>query len=152
MATVSSGVYPVWENAFKVGTEGISSADEQMVTIADMETFSLSIDANNEEWSPFDAKGWMRRLNTGKGFSITLSGKRHIGDAGNDYLANLAWKTGTNCNTKVAWEFPSGAKLEFNAVVNVTNVDGGESRNVAPLEVELLSDGAPTYTPAPESV
>ena len=41
MATVTSGVYPVFNNVFKIGTKGRSSTAEDMKTIADCETFSL---------------------------------------------------------------------------------------------------------------
>lgn len=143
-----TGVYPVFENKFKIGTGGRASTTEQMVTIAEMESFSVSIDGNVEEWSPMDMEGWLRRMVTGKSLSISLSGKRNIGDAGNDYVADSAWKTGAGCESKFEWEFPSGAKLTFDCVVSVTNPGGGDSRNVAPLEFEVLSDGKPTYAPA----
>ena len=141
-----TGVYPVWENKFKISTGGRSGAT--MATIADLETFSVAIDGNVEEWSPMEMEGWLRRMVTGKALTISLSGKRNIGDPGNDYVANNAWATGAGCESKFEWEFPSGAKLEFNCVLNVTNPGGGDSRNVAPLEFEVMSDGKPTFTPA----
>lgn len=141
-----TGVYPVWENKFKISTSGRSTP--ALVTIADLETFSIAIDGNVEEWSPMDAEGWLRRMVTGKSLTISLSGKRNIGDPGNDYVANNAWKTGADCETHFEWEFPSGAKLAFDCVLSVTNVGGGDSRNVAPLEFEVLSDGKPTFTAA----
>lgn len=141
-----TGVYPVWENKFKISTTGRTSPAYAL--IADMENFSVSIDGNVEEWSPMEAEGWLRRMVTGKSLKISLSGKRNIGDAGNDYVANNAWNTGAGCETAAEWEFPSGAKLTFNCVLNVTNPGGGESRNGAPLEFEVLSDGKPTFTAA----
>lgn len=95
-----------------------------------------------------DMEGWLRRVVTGKALTISLSGKRNIGDAGNDYVAEKAWCTGVDCETHFEWEFPSGAKLDFDCVLNVTNPGGGDSRNVAPLELEVLSDGKPNYTAA----
>ncbi len=80
MALVESGVYPVFNNKFKIGTKGRESADEDMKTVADMTTFSVSIDGNVEEWTPMTTEGWKRRLVTGKGVSISLSGKRNVGD------------------------------------------------------------------------
>lgn len=143
-----TGVYPVFENKFKIGTKGRSGEAADMATIAEMESFSVSIDGNVVEWSPMDMEGWLRRMVTGKALTISLSGKRHIGDAGNDYVADSAWGTGTSCESKFEWEFPSGAKLSFDCVISVTNPGGGESRDVAPLEFEVLSDGKPAYTPA----
>ena len=143
-----TGVYPVYENQFKINSSGRSNETTGMVAIAEMESFSVSIDGNTQEWSPLNAAGWMRRMVTGKSLTITLSGKRHVGDAGNDYLASKAWSTGADCNSQFEWTLPSGAKLKFDCVINVTNPGGGESRDVTPLEVEILSDGKPVFTPA----
>ena len=48
MANVTSGVYPVFDNVFKIGTKGVDSEDVDMKTIADCETFSLSM---TESWA-----------------------------------------------------------------------------------------------------
>lgn len=112
-----------------------------MAAIAELETFEVSIDGNTVEWSPMEMQGWLRRM---------VTGKRCLGDAGNDYVAQSAWTTGDGCASKFEWEFPSGAKLAFDCVLNVTNPGGGESRDVAILEVEVMSDGKPTFTPALE--
>ena len=144
-----TGVYPVFENKFKIGKSGRSSADGDMVIIKDLETFSVSIEGNVAEWRPMEEQGWVRRMVTGKALTITLSGKRDVGDPGNDYVADSVWSTGTGCDTKFEWEFPSGAKLTFNCVISVTNPGSGDSTNVAGLEFEVQSDGKPTYTPAP---
>ena len=143
-----TGVYPVFENKFKIGTKGRTSIDEDMKAVSGLETFSVEIDGNVEEWTPMEAEGWKRRMVTGKSLTITLSGKREIGDEGNDYIADNAWGTGTTCESKFEWEFPSGAKLAFDCVISVTNPGGGDSRNVAGLEFDVMSDGKPTYTPA----
>ncbi len=72
-----TGVYPVYENQFKIDkTGGTGATAENLVTIADMESFSVSIDGNVEEWKPFDQEGWTRRLVTGKALTVSVSGKR----------------------------------------------------------------------------
>lgn len=69
MGTVTTGVYPVFDNIFKIGTKGANSVDPtDMKTIADCETFSMSMDNNIEEWTPMTTEGWIRRMMTGKGF------------------------------------------------------------------------------------
>ena len=143
-----SGVFPVYNLKFKIGTKGKASTEEDMAIIADMETFSISIDGTVEEWTPMDTAGWARALMTGKKFTVGLNGKRNVGDKGNDYVANTAWKDGLDCSTKGEIEFPDGAKLTYNCVINVKNVGGGDSTNVAPLEFDMQGDGKPTYTPA----
>lgn len=143
------GVYPCYKNQFSVDkTGGDGTTAENVVTIADMESFSVSIDGNVEEWNPYDMEGWTRRLVTGKSVTISASGKRNVGDEGNDYIAGLALKEGTDCNTTLVWNFPSGAKLIMPCVVNVTEWGADESRSVAPLAADFMSDGKPTFTPA----
>lgn len=145
MPKITSGVYPVFNNEFKIGTKGIESTPEQMVTIADLETFSVSIDNNIEEWTPMTTEGWVRRLQTGKGFSISLNGKRNIGDAGNDYVASKMFATGRDVETKFEWTMPSGLKVEFDCVLNISSA-GGDSTNVDVLEFEVMSNGKPIVT------
>ena len=148
MATITSGVYPVFNNIFKIGTKGRESTAEDMKTIADCETFSMSMDNNVEEWTPMTTEGWIRRMQTGKGFSISISGKRNVGDDGNDYVASKLFATGQAVETKFEWEFADGTTVSFNCIISVSNAGTGDSTNVAPLEFEVMSDGAPTITPA----
>ena len=145
MAKITSGVYPVFNNEFKIGTNGTESTTEEMVTIADLETFSVSIDNNIEEWTPMTTEGWVRRLQTGKGFSISLNGKRNIGDAGNDYVASKMFATGRDVETKFEWTMPSGLKVEFDCILNISSA-GGDSTDVDVLEFEVMSNGKPTVT------
>lgn len=146
MARIQSGVYPVFENEFKIGSKGKDSTASDMVTIADLENFSVALDNGIQEWTPMTTQGWIRRLQTGKGFSITLSGKRNIGDAGNDYVAGLMFKSGQDVNSKFEWIMPDGTTVAFDCVVNISSAGGG-STDVDVLEFEVMSDGAPTVTP-----
>lgn len=146
MAKITSGVYPVFENEFKIGIKGKASTTEEMKTIADLENFSVALDNNVQEWTPMTTQGWVRRLQTGKGFSITLSGKRNVGDDGNDYVAGLMFKSGQDVNSKFEWIMPDGTSIAFDCVVNISSA-GGASTDVDVLEFEVMSDGAPTVTP-----
>ena len=148
MATVTSGVYPVFNNIFKIGTKGKISTEQDMKAIADCETFSLSMDNNVEEWTPMTTEGWIRRMQTGKGFSISISGKRNVGDEGNDYVASKLFATGADVETNFEWEFADGTKVSFDCIISVSNAGTGDSTNVAPLEFEVMSNGKPTVTPA----
>lgn len=142
-----TGVYPCYENQFKIDTSTTGAAT--MSTIADCETFSVSFDNGVEEWTPFETEGWVRRLMTGKGITISVTAKRNVGDAGNDAVAALAFKGGRNVEKDFEWTFPDGAKVAFKgAVISVTNNGSGDSTAVAPLEFEVMSNGKPTYTPA----
>lgn len=153
MATEFKGVFPVNEMDFKIDKSSVSSratspSDSDYVTIADMESASISVDTGVETWNPLEAKGWQRALATAKSITISMSGKRNIGDPGNDYVASKLLKNGQACNTTYKITFPNGDTLVVPSVIQVKSVAGADSTNVAPLEVDLVSDGKPTYTEA----
>ena len=148
MSETTGKVYPVHNNKFKFGTNGLDSTEDQMVMPKDLENFAPTIDGTVEEWYAMDAEGWAKAAMTGKKLSFAFKGKRSVGDPGNDYIAGLAWKFGQDVMTKFEWEMVSGAKLSCDIVVNVTTPGGGDSTNIDSLEFETISYGKPTFTPA----
>ena len=146
MPGTTTGVYPCYENQFQIDT---GSGTAAMSNIKDCESFSVSFDNGVEEWTPFDTEGWVRRLLTAKGVTITVTAKRHVGDAGNDEVAGIAWVNGRSAERDFQWTFPDGTTVKFeDAVINVTNIGAGDSTAVAPLEFDIMSNGKPTVTPA----
>lgn len=140
-----TGVYPCYENQFQVKTGSSGS----YANIADMTGFSVAFDNGVQEWNSFDQKGWVSRLGTTKSVTITVTGKRNVGDTGNDFIADLALKNGRDLYADFKWTFPDGTSVEFtNAVINVTSNGTGETGDVAPLEFEVMSNGAPKVTEA----
>ena len=148
-----SGVFPVNEVDFKIDTssETERSKSPSYATIADMESASIAIDTGVETWTPLETEGWQRALATAKSATISMSGKRNIGDTGNDYIAGKLLKNGQSCNSTYQITFPNGDKLEVPCVIQVKSLVGADSTNVAPLEFDLISDGKPTYTEASQS-
>jgi hypothetical protein len=147
-ADKKTGVYPCYENQFQIDT-ATSGSQSVMKNIADCETFGVAFDNGVEEWTPFETEGWTKRLMTAKSVTISVTGKRNIGDAGNDAVAALAWKNGRNVEKDFQWTFPDGTVVLFeDAVINVTNIGAGDSTGVGALEFEVMSNGKPTVTPA----
>lgn len=142
---ISSGVFPCYENQFKVNTGTVSTP--VWSTIADCETFEVSLDNNVEEWTPFEQGGWVRRLVTGKGVTLTVTAKRNIGDTGNDFIAGLTFANGRDAEAGFQWNMPDGTVVEFaDAVIGVTNNGGGDATNVGALEFTVQSNGKPTIS------
>ena len=148
-STAVTGVYPCYKNQFQVEVPGSGSTAATYKSIADLESFSVSFDNGVEEWNPFEHDGWVRRLLTSKSVTISVTGKRNVGDAGNDFIASLAFKDGRDTEANFKWTFPDGTVVEFaGCPINVTELGSGESTNVGPLAFEVLSNGKPTVTPA----
>ena len=146
MPNAKTGVFPCYENQFKIGAAG---ANPPSTAIANCEEFSVSFDNGVEEWTAFENEGWKSRLMTAKGITVSVKAKRTIGDTGNDMVAGMSHLNGTSAQANFLWTFPDGSTLLFaNAVISVTSNSGGASTNVAPLEFEVMSNGKPTYTAA----
>lgn len=141
-------VYPVHNNKFKFGINGLESTADEMLMPADLTNFAPTIDGTLEEWFAMDAEGWAKAAVTGKKLSFSFQGKRSVGDAGNDYIAGLFLTMGKEAMTKFEWEMVSGAKLEFDCVINVTTPGGGDTTNLDTLEFECICYGKPTFTSA----
>ena len=143
--STTTGVFPCYENQFAVDVS--STATPNWKSIADCETFEVAFDNGVEEWTPFESEGWVRRLMTAKSVTITVSAKRNIGDAGNNFIAGLAFENGRDAEVGFKWTFKDGTEVIFTgSPINVTALGSGDSTAVAPLEFEVLSNGQPTVT------
>lgn len=143
MPETFTGVYPCYKNQFKIGTVGAQTLN----TIADMESFSVTFSDGVEEWNTFENNGWKSRMKTAKDVTVSVSGKRKVGDTGNDFVAGLAFKNGRESEADFEWTFPDGTVVKFpSSVINVTALGSADSTGVAPLEFEVLSNGEPTVT------
>lgn len=148
MGKINSGVYPCYENEFLVG-----ATKETATLISEMESCSVSIDNGVETWTPFTAEGWQSALQTAKAITVSVAGKRDIGDAGNDFVAGKAFVNGQKAYGYFCWNLPDGTQVEWDkAVYSVTNVSAGDSTGVAPLEFDVNSNGKPTITKSNISV
>lgn len=147
MATITVGQYSVSNCTVKIKTSAASAQTPVYSEIADLEELSLSIENNTETWYSINDGGWQNALLTGKALSGSFSGKRTLGDTGNDYLEGLRYKIGKDAEADWRIEFPDGSKLEFTAVTALTDILGSAT-DVAPLSGDLTGKGKPTFTAA----
>lgn len=140
-----AGVFPVYDLEIEINTAA-AGATEAFVTVADMESMGLSIDTGVETWNSITEDGWQRALATAKSFTASFSGKRCIGDAGNDYVASKALANGRECDSALRITFPDGKIFTAPVVIQVTDFVGGDATNVAPLSFDCVSNGKPTMT------
>ena len=147
MEKISTGVFPVNALTIEIDTAFGSDA-EAYEEIAEMENANISIDTGVETWYSIKDGGWQKALATAKAFSMDMSGKRCLGDAGNDYIASKWNANGQDCNSNCKITFPNGDSLTFDCVIQVTSIWGADGTNVAPLEFTLVSNGEPLYVKA----
>ena len=147
MAKITSGVFPVNEIKIEIGTKKTGETWEY-VTVADMENCSVSVDTGVETWTPMELEGWQRALATAKSAVISMGGKRNIGDAGNDFIAEALLKNGQDAYSSLKMTLPNGDTFTMDCVISITDFLGGDSTNVAPLAADFTSNGKPEYKKA----
>ena len=144
--TVTIGQYAIAQCSVKVKT---STTEQTAVysTIADLEEFNISIENNIETWYSIADDGWQNALLTAKALSGSFSGKRTLGDTGNDFIDSKRYSIGKDAEADFEIGFPNGDKLQFTAVVGLTDLLGAAT-NVAPLSGNITGKGKPTFTQA----
>lgn len=140
MGKLESGVFPV--NEIKITVEDDKKA---FIPIANLETCSIAVETGVETWTAMENEGWQSALATAKSATVSFSGKRTIGDAGNDYIAGMLLKNGQEANTTIKMELPDGNVFSIPGVVSISDFVGGDSTAVAPLSFEIVSNGKPSY-------
>lgn len=148
MGQITSGVFPVNVNQFEIniGKSGTAS----WATVAELEEVNVSIENNTETWKSFAGGGWDSALVTGKSAKIDIKGKRCIGDAGNDYIAEKLLANGQDAYVSARLTFADGKVLTWEkmacAVANAGT--GGKATDVGALEATLTGHGKPELTEA----
>ena len=140
--TVNIGQYAISQCVVE-----IKAKEDTYYPIADLEEFNITIDNNIETWYSIASGGWQNGLLTAKALSGSFSGKRCLGDPGNDYMDGLRYNIGKAAEADFRIKFPNGAKLEFTSIVALTDLMGSAT-NVAPLSGDLTGKGKPNFTPS----
>ncbi|MBR5583007.1 MAG: hypothetical protein IKW21_00595 [Lachnospiraceae bacterium] len=148
MGIVTSGVFPVNVNQFEINTGSADS--ETWVTVAELEEINVSIENNTETWKSFAGEGWDSALVTGKSAKIDVKGKRCVGDAGNDFIAEKLLANGQDAYISARITIADGKVLTWDkmacAVANAGT--GGKATDVGALEATLTGHGKPVLTTA----
>lgn len=146
MGKVTSGVFTCDNNLLEF------EINEVYATPAELVNFEITIDNNEESWPSYDSQGYENSLITGKGYSISATMKRVIGDACQEYLVEKAFKKGQDARGKVRVTLANGLTITDTMNIKVNNIGAaGEATSVAELEVECThAAGVPNVSQATE--
>ena len=151
--TTFTGVFPTNEVKIELDTASTTArtsaySSGTFAEVADMESAEFSIETGVETWFGIKEGGWQKALATSKSITISCSGKRCVGDTGNDYVFSKWNKVGQACNSWAKLTFPDDTVLVVPVVIKVNKASVTGATGVAPLEFDLVSDGAPQETTA----
>lgn len=144
--TISAGVFPVHYNKFEIDVSATETPS--FAEIGGIETFEPAFENTVETWFETIAEGWQSSMKTGSAWNITLSGKRKVGDTGNDFLADMAMAIGEDAYATVKWTFPNGDTFTSEVTVQVDAMGAGDTTGVGSFEIVLTGNGKPTFVAA----
>ena len=144
MATYNSGVMICAKNELKVG-----ATEESAVMPADMNTMNVEFVTKEIAWNPHDTGGATRRFDVLTEINFTGSGMRNVGDEGNDFIADMAFMSGSDRLGFASAKMPDGKIVKlYDADYEVTNVGTGNAIDGTPLEWKIKSNGRWDIIPA----
>lgn len=141
--TTDTFTTPVSANQLRIGINGLYSTKTQMQEVDGLDSLELSLEGTVQEY--FTTKnGYNNADKTAIKGSFAFSGKRVVGDKGNDFIARTAWYLGRKAKTLFDYTFDDGTVIEGKVLVNTSKISGGAAEDLNSLEGDLIIDGKPT--------
>lgn len=142
---------PVWANKVEVGinfTPGSGDAAgtwEYAELCAGIEGMEFNANEQNQQYFFLCGEGFAHNETTGAAPSITITGRRVVGDAAQDYIAGKQFALGTDRNTSVRIT-AEGQVITCEATISDVTSFGGQTLDVNNFGCTLLMNGEPTVT------
>lgn len=113
----------------------------------------ISVDPDNNEESDetyyYDGGGAAERDVIGFMLSYAFEGHRNYGDPAQDYIMDLATKTGPDRKVKFIVEEPGGTSLEGPATISDIGLPGGDANAKGDISFTISFDGSPVVVEPP---
>ena len=135
-----------------IGTSLTESAWSYALLDAGLENMAEAQNEVVNQYQFFSGKGFASNHVTGMAPAFTLTGKRVMGDAAQDYIMGLKYETGKDRQSSFKLEWADGAAtpVEHTLTVPCTicNIQewGGAALDDAGISIEIRFDAKPTLT------
>ena len=137
MAFKAMGVFPCTK---VVPTFDFTGDGTTYTNVSDLTSVQISIDTEIQTYYSLNDGGVQSALATAKAVKYTFNGKRNTADEGNNKIANMAFKIGSEAAANLKLTFPNGETLEQEVVVAVSEM-GGDSTAIAQLNFSCTGNG-----------
>lgn len=137
MAYKSMGVFPCTK---VVPTFDFTGDGTAWTSVSDLTSVQISIDTEIQTYYALNDGGVQSALATAKAVKYTFNGKRNVNDDGNNKIAGMAFKIGSEAAANLKLTFPNGATIEQEVVVAVSEL-GGDSTAISQLNFTCTGNG-----------
>ena len=145
-----SELNPVWENEIFVGTSA-TTADPPVWTYAKLckgiESVSFTPNEQNQQYFFLCGNGFAHNEVTGGAPELTVSGRRIVGDAAQDFICGKQFALGNDRNTSVKI-VAEGKQIICDATIGDVTSFGGSTLDINSFGCTIRLNGEPTITDA----
>lgn len=138
---------PVWANKIEIGTSKTGDTWTYATLCEGIESMEFSANEQNQQYFFLCGNGFAHNETTGAAPSITVSGRRIVGNAAQDYIAGKQFALGTDRNTSVKIT-AEGKIITCDATIGDVTSFGGQTLDVNSFGCTLYLNGEPTVTDA----
>lgn len=142
---------PVWANELYVGTEytpgsgGAAGTWTYAKLCKGIESMEFAANEQNQQFFFICGEGFAHNETTGAAPQLTISGRRIVGDAAQDFIAGKQFALGTDRNTSVKI-IAEGQQIICDATIGDVTSFGGQTLDVNAFGCTLYFNGKPTVT------
>jgi hypothetical protein len=139
-----------WVNQIEIGTSA-TTADPPVYTYSKLckgiEGMEFAENEQNQQFFFLCGEGFANNETTGAAPELTITGRRIVGDAAQDYIAGLQFKLGSDRRTSVKIT-AEGKVITCDCTVGAITSFGGQTLDVNAFGCTIRFNGKPTVTDA----
>lgn len=142
---------PVWVNELYIGTEytegtgGAAGTWTYAKLCKGIESMEFSPNEQNQQFFFLCGQGFAHNETTGAAPELSISGRRIVGDAAQDYVVSKQFALGSDRNTSVKI-IAEGKQIVCDATIGEVTSFGGQTLDVNTFGCTLRFNGKPTVT------
>jgi hypothetical protein len=138
---------PNWVNKIEIGTAKTNETWTYATLCKGIESMEFTENEQNQQFFFLCGEGFAHNETTGAAPELSITGRRIVGDAAQDYIAGLQYKLGADRNSHVKIT-AEGKVIECDCTVGNITSFGGQTLDVNAFGCTIRFNGKPTVTDA----
>ena len=138
---------PNWANEIYIGTALSGTTWTYSKMCAGIESMEFTENEQSHQYFFLCGEGFAHNETTGAAPELTISGRRIVGDAAQDYICGKQYALGTDRNSSVKI-VAEGKEIVCDCTIGAITSFGGATLDVNAFGCTIRFNGAPTVTDA----
>jgi hypothetical protein len=138
---------PNWANSIEIGTAESSGTWTYSPLCAGIESMEFSENEQNQQYFFLCGEGFAHNEVTGSAPELTISGRRIVGDAAQDYIVSKQFALGEERNSSVKIT-AEGKVITCPCTIGAITSFGGSTTDINAFGCTIRFNGKPTVTNA----